>query len=65
MDWQTIAVLVFFAIASFCAILQTIRVFLWKDKYLTLVRNLKLGENDGQTEESNSRGTEEGSSKGA
>jgi hypothetical protein len=60
MEWETIVALVFLIIFFVFVILQSIRVYLWKDKYMTLVKSLKLGETDGQTEESNtSRGNTE------
>ncbi len=57
MEWETIIALVFLIIFAVFVIMQSIRVYLWKDKYMTLVKSLKLGENDGKTEESNSGGT--------
>ena len=59
MEAETIIALVFLVIFFVFIIVQSIRVYLWKDKYLTLVKSLKLGETDGQTEESNSRGRAE------
>jgi hypothetical protein len=61
MDWQGWIILGFFILASVCVIIQTVRVFLWKDKYVSLVKTLRLGEGNGKAEES-SRGTEERSS---
>jgi hypothetical protein len=58
MEAETIIALVFLVIFFVFIIVQSIRVYLWKDKYLTLVKSLKLGETDGQTEES-SRGRAE------
>lgn len=61
MVWQAWIILGFFTIAAVCVIMQTVRVFLWKDRYNTLVKTLKLGETIyGKTEEnSNSRGNTE------
>ena len=60
MEWETIVALAFLIVFLVFVIIQSIRVYLWKDKYITLVKSLKLGETDGKTEESsNSRGNTE------
>jgi|PlaIllAssembly_1097288.scaffolds.fasta_scaffold00036_24 hypothetical protein len=56
MSWeaQTLLALGFMCLFAIGAMIQTVRVYLWKSKYIELVKALKLGEDDGKTEESNS-----------
>jgi hypothetical protein len=51
MPWQEIGLLTFLCLSAILFIIQTFRAWLWKNKYMTLIKNLRLGEKDGQTEE--------------
>lgn len=42
-----VLILVFLVLFVLFTIVQSIRAWLWKDKYDTLVQSLKLGESDG------------------
>jgi hypothetical protein len=60
MDAETILIIIVVCILGALAIVQSIRAYMWKNMYNNLVKNIKLGENDGKTEESStSRGNTE------
>lgn len=58
--WEIYFITGLFVISLFLLIIQSIKVYLWKDRYRELVKSIKLGaEIHGQTKESNSRGNSE------